>query len=67
MGLYFIEFVFRLLNIRGEVRQFGEYGAPRTRSTYAGVVARVLAAFAATIVCLALVLWATVWLVIKLL
>ena len=70
MGLYFIEFVFRLLDIRGDARQFGDYGRPRTESTlslYGRVVARILAAFAATVVGLVLVLWATVWLALELL
>jgi hypothetical protein len=70
MSLYILDAVIWILGIRGHIPQNGDFGAGPNRSSLAGNANRlmlVLAAFVAVVALLSLVLWAAVWLAIKLL
>jgi hypothetical protein len=70
MGLYVLEAVFWIFGIRGHSPQHGGFGSGPTRSSFAAntsTLMRILAACVAAVALLSLVLWAAVWLAIKLL
>ena len=70
MGLYLLEAVFWIFGIRGHIPQNGGFGSGPTRSWFAAntsTLMRVLVACVAAVALLSLVLWAAVWLAIKLL
>jgi hypothetical protein len=70
MGLYILDGIFRLFGIHDHIPQNHDFGGGRGESLSASStnpLLRVLAAFAAGAVILALALWAAVWLAIRLL
>lgn len=70
MSLYVLDAVCWILGIRGHIPQNGGFGAGPGESSVGGVtggLTRTLAAFVATVALLSLVLWAAVWLALKLL
>lgn len=70
MGLYVLDAVIRILGIRGHIPQHDDFHAASGGSPLgaaSGSVLRILAATVASLAFLALVLWAAVWLAIRLL
>jgi hypothetical protein len=70
MSLYVLDAVLWIFGIRGHIPQNGDFGASRSESPFAAntsTLMRVLAAVVVSVVLLSLVLWAAVWLAIKLL
>jgi hypothetical protein len=70
MSLYILDAVFRVFGIRGHIPQNDDFGDGRGESSLGSstdTLFRVMAAFVAVVVVLALALWASVWLAIKLL
>jgi hypothetical protein len=70
MSLFVLEAVLWIVGIRGHIPHCDDFPAGRSQSSFAagtGALMRVLAAVAVSVVLLSLVLWAAVWLAIKLL
>jgi hypothetical protein len=70
MSLYILDAVFRVFGIRGHIPQNDDFGDGRSESSLGSstnTLFWILAAFVAVVVVLALALWASVWLAIKLL
>jgi len=70
MGLYVLDAVIWMLGIRGHIPQHDHFHAASGGSPLAtggGTLVRILIAVVASLACLALVLWAAVWLAIRLL
>lgn len=70
MSLYVLNAVIWILGIRGHIPQSGDFGPVPGESSFGAnrvPLTRVLAAFVVTVALLSLVLWAAVWLAIKLL
>jgi len=70
MSLYVLDAVLWIFGIRGHIPQHGGFRAGRSESSFAstaGPLTRVLAASVVAVVFLSLVLWAAVWIAIKLL
>ena len=68
MGLYVLDAVIWIFGIRGHIPQSGDFGPVPGQSSFGtGPLMRALAAFVATVALLSLLLWAAVWLAIKLL
>jgi hypothetical protein len=70
MSLSMLKVVLWIFEIRGHIPQNDDFRGDRNESSLAAdfsPLARILAAFAVAVVSLSLVLWAAVWLAIKLL
>jgi hypothetical protein len=70
MSLYVLDVVLWIFGIRGHIPQHDDFHPGRGASSLAdshNPLARMLAAFALSVVFLSLALWATVWLAIRLL
>ncbi len=70
MGLYVLELALWMLGIRGHIPQYGDYHPIPAASSKGGPGARlalVLAVFVAVLAVLAMMVWAAVWLAIRLL
>ncbi len=70
MSLYVLDALLWIAGIRGHIPESGRFPAGRGESSLGGNTGRllrILAAMVVTAVLLSLVLWAAVWLVIKLL
>jgi hypothetical protein len=70
MSLYVLDAVLWIFGIRGHIPQHDDFRPGRGASSLAdshNPLARMLAAFALSVVFLSLALWATVWLAIRLL
>ena len=70
MSLYVLDLVLLIFGIRGHIPQHDDSGAGPNRSSFADStnrLMRILAAAVVTVLLLSLVLWAAVWLAIKLL
>jgi hypothetical protein len=70
MSWYVLDAVFWIFGIRGHIPQNGDFPAGRSESSLAaatGRLMRILAAFVVSVATLSLVLWAAVWLAIRLL
>jgi hypothetical protein len=70
MSLYILDAVFWILGIRGHVPPNGDFPAgpeKPSHATNASRLLRILAASAVAIALLSLILWAVVWLALKLL
>ncbi len=70
MSLYVLDAVLWIFGIRGHIPRHDDFRPGRGASSLAdssNPLARILAAFALSVVFLALALWATVWLAIRML
>ena len=70
MSLHVLDAVFWILGIRGHIPQNDDFPVGRSESSLAaatGTLMRILAAFVVSVATLSLVLWAVVWLAIRLL
>ncbi len=70
MSLYVLEAVLRIVGIRSHIPQHDDFPVGRNESSLAaatGRLMRILAAFVVSVATLSLVLWAAVWLAIRLL
>jgi hypothetical protein len=70
MGLYLLDAMIRILEIRAHIPQHDDFGAGSDRSSLASGTSRlmrILAVFVVVVALLALALWAAVWLAIRLL
>jgi hypothetical protein len=70
MSLYILDAVIWIFGIRGHIPQNGDFGAGSNKSSLADNANRLMRILAASVVAVAflsLVLWAAVWLAIKLL
>jgi hypothetical protein len=70
MGLYVLEVMLWILDIRGHIPQFDDYRrfpAEPSPAAGAGPLVRTLTVLAVTLAVVALAIWAAVWLAIRLL
>jgi hypothetical protein len=68
MALFALDFVLRLLDVRGHIPRFDDFRpVPAVPSAGAGHLVRALAIAVAVFAALSLAVWGTVWLAIQLL